>query len=135
MTGVEDGDWPARSMFTSTRAQRLLSHLTTVWSGPGSAWRLALGLLITLRIVLGLAAFLAVEFGPINEATGEHRERVIQGGEPWNVFLSSWQRWDALWYQYIAEEGYRGGGSAAAFYPLYPLLSRAAAVPFGGQVV
>ena len=71
----------------------------------------------------------------MREATGEHRERAIPGSEPWSVFLSSWQRWDALWYQRIAEEGYRGGGSAAAFYPLYPLLSRAAALPFGGHVV
>lgn len=47
------------------------------------------------------------------------------GSEPlsdgWHNLLDSGQRWDALWYQRIAMEGYRPDDGSAAFFPLYPL--------------
>jgi hypothetical protein len=44
--------------------------------------------------------------------------------------------WDSAWYLDIARRGYvfdPDGQSSVAFFPLYPLLIRAGAVPFGGS--
>jgi hypothetical protein len=41
--------------------------------------------------------------------------------------------WDSVWFMRIAEQGY--SGEDAAFFPLYPLLVAAAAVPLGSPVV
>jgi hypothetical protein len=59
----------------------------------------------------------------------------VVDGRPWTLLFSVWQRWDALWYQEIATEGYRAGNNTAAFFPLFPLLSRIASLPFLGNVV
>src|SRR5256885_8418444 len=59
----------------------------------------------------------------------------VMDGRPWTLLFSIWQRWDALWYQEIATEGYRAGNNTAAFFPLLPLLSRIASLPFLGNVV
>jgi hypothetical protein len=59
----------------------------------------------------------------------------VLDGRPWTLVFSIWQRWDALWYQEIAIEGYHAGNNTAAFFPLFPLLSRVASVPFFGNVV
>ena len=39
----------------------------------------------------------------------------------WHNFLIAGNRGDALWYQRIAESGYRSDDGSAAFFPLYPL--------------
>src|SRR5215467_10223816 len=48
--------------------------------------------------------------------------------------LASWQKWDANWYLSIAQHGYNQA-QATAFFPLYPLFVRAAAVLTGGSWV
>lgn len=43
--------------------------------------------------------------------------------------VNIWSRWDAGWYQHIAKHGYQfipGRESNAAFFPIYPMLMRAA---------
>ena len=42
----------------------------------------------------------------------------------WHSLFTAWERHDALWYLRIASEGYRTDDASAAFFPLYPLLSR-----------
>ena len=53
--------------------------------------------------------------------------------------LDAWARWDAGWYLRIAEEGYKYDPAApvsgVAFFPLYPLLIRAAAPLVGSRIV
>jgi hypothetical protein len=49
--------------------------------------------------------------------------------------LAVWQRWDALWYQRIVQQGYRADDGSTAFFPLYPLGVRAVAWLLGGRVV
>jgi len=39
------------------------------------------------------------------------------------VFLSPWQRWDAIWYLRIIEKGYSSSNGTAQFHPLYPGLA------------
>ena len=101
----------------------------------GRGEQLALWLLVTLRIGFGLVAVVSVLFGPAPAPAGGWPEQVIRDGEPWSLFLSTWQRWDAIWYQRISEDGYRPGDGTVRFMPLYPLLVRAVALPLGGFVV
>ena len=44
-------------------------------------------------------------------------------------------RWDSVWFLAIANDGYRGRRRRAAFFPLYPLLVRAAGVVTGAPLV
>jgi hypothetical protein len=58
----------------------------------------------------------------------------VQWAGSWDPFpqrswLNTWGRWDAGWYLYVAERGYSfvpDGRNGAAFFPLFPLLIRAA---------
>jgi hypothetical protein len=98
--------------------------------------RLGLVLLLGLRLVLGLLAVAAVHLAPrASTVHGNWEDLVITGGEPWSEFLSTWQRWDALWYQHITQNGYAAGDGSTAFFPLYPLLSHLVSLPLGGQIV
>jgi len=50
-------------------------------------------------------------------------------------FVETFAAWDSGWYFDIAQRGYywsASGQSSLAFFPLYPLLMRAVAWPFGG---
>lgn len=50
--------------------------------------------------------------------------------------LNHWAHWDGAWYAAIATDGYRATGeSAAAFFPLYPLLIRGVTVVGVGPAV
>jgi hypothetical protein len=40
--------------------------------------------------------------------------------------IQNWHRWDTTWYVIIAESGYRSDPRSAAFFPLYPMLIKAA---------
>ena len=51
-------------------------------------------------------------------------------------FAEIFAAWDSGWYFDIAKRGYyfhAGGQSSIAFFPLYPMLMRAGAFPFGGS--
>src|SRR2546425_2309386 len=107
------------------------SHRSTGLEGL----RLGLLLLVALRICLGLVAMVAVNAGRVGAIHGQWEDLVISGGRPWSDILSTWQRWDALWYQHIAESGYAAGDGSTAFFPLYPLLARIVSLPLVGNVV
>jgi hypothetical protein len=47
--------------------------------------------------------------------------------------FTAWERHDALWYLRIASRGYRTDDASAAFFPLYPLLSRGLANLLGNH--
>lgn len=98
--------------------------------------RASLWLVVILRIALGLAGILTVLLDPrplLRDVAAWTTLEVVDG-RPWTLLFSIWQRWDALWYQEIATEGYHAGNNTAAFFPLFPLLSRIASVPFLGNV-
>ncbi|MEO7229698.1 MAG: hypothetical protein ABIZ30_03790 [Candidatus Limnocylindrales bacterium] len=96
-------------------------------------WRFAFLLLAALWAVLAITGFLASQAGPREPVGGSWEELVYSG--PLASFVSYWQRWDALWYQQIAQNGYAAGNGTAAFFPLYPLLSRIASILFAGNVL
>ena len=97
------------------------------------AWRVAW---TTRAAVLVVAIFAALSFGPAggglagqNAARFDDPRLTHALAEP---LLAPLARWDAVWYLRIADSGYGGDASRAAFFPLYPLLIRAAAAPTGG---
>jgi hypothetical protein len=99
--------------------------------------RVSIWLVAILRIGLGLAGLLTMLLDPrplLRDIAAWTALEVVDG-RPWTLLFSVWQRWDALWYQEIATEGYRAGNNTAAFFPLFPLLSRIASLPFLGNVV
>jgi Mannosyltransferase (PIG-V) len=91
----------------------------------------------TRAAVLVVAVFAALSFGPAMGGLAERNAEVFDEpaltrslAEP---LLSPLARWDAAWYLRIAESGYGGSDVRAAFFPLYPLLVRAVASPFGAS--
>src|SRR5918999_1309624 len=98
------------------------------------SWRIAW----TTRLAgLLVAVFAALSFGP---ATGGlAKENAAKFDEPRltralvDPVLSPLARWDAVWYLRIADSGYGGSDARAAFFPLYPLLVRGLATPFGAS--
>jgi Gpi18-like mannosyltransferase len=92
---------------------------------------------LATRVTLVLVAWLALQSFqdlPVKPGTWE----IKANGEIGKVttrlsadvypFVNMWSRWDAGWYQSIAEQGYQfvpKQRSSTAFFPLYPLLMRA----------
>ena len=97
------------------------------------AWRIAW---TTRLAVVLVAVFAALSFGPA--AGGLAEENAAKFDEPAlthplaDPLLSPLARWDAVWYLRIADSGYGGSDTRSAFFPLYPLLVRALAMPLGG---
>jgi mannosyltransferase PIG-V len=91
----------------------------------------------TRAAVLVVAVFAALSFGPAMGGLAERNAEVFDEPELTRSLaeplLSPLARWDAAWYLRIAESGYGGSEVRAAFFPLYPLLVRAVAAPFGAS--
>jgi hypothetical protein len=87
--------------------------------------------------VLLVAVFAALSFGPAtgglaaeNEAKFDTPRLTHAVADP---LLAPLARWDAVWYLRVADSGYAKSEARAAFFPLYPLLVRALATPFGAS--
>jgi hypothetical protein len=52
----------------------------------------------------------------------------------WTGLFSAFERFDALWFLRIAASGYRIGDGSAAFFPLFPLATRALSIALGGEL-
>ena len=91
----------------------------------------------TRAAVLVVAVFAALSFGPAMGGLAERNAEKFDEPELTRSLaeplLSPLARWDAVWYLRIAESGYGGSDVRAAFFPLYPLLVRAVAAPFGAS--
>jgi len=91
----------------------------------------------TRLAVLLVAVFAALSFGPAtgglaaeNAAKFDTPHLTQALADPLPAPLA---RWDAVWYLRIAESGYGESEARAAFFPLYPLLVRGLATPFGAS--
>src|SRR5215207_496601 len=99
-----------------------------------AAWRVAVS---TRAAVLLVAIFAALSFGPATR--GLARENADKFDEPAlthalaDPLLAPLARWDSIWYLRIADSGYAGSTTRAAFFPLYPLLVRGVGTLFGGS--
>src|SRR3712207_2061531 len=101
------------------------------------AFRAAVRVALSTRAaVLLVAVFAALSFGPASG--GLARENAERFDEPAlthalaDPVLAPLARWDAVWYLRVADSGYGDSAPRAAFFPLYPLLVRAAAARAGG---
>ena len=94
-------------------------------------------LVSTRAAVLLVAIFAALSFGPASG--GLARENAAKFDDPTlthglaEPLLAPLARWDSVWYLRIADSGYGESAPRAAFFPLYPLLVRAVATPFGAS--
>jgi hypothetical protein len=100
--------------------------------GPWAAWLWAGGLVLTLRLVLGLsmagAWWLLRPHLPLAPAASA-------GGWLAEGLVGVWERWDAVHYLALATVGYEGVSVGdTVFYPLYPLVVRGVARLLGGHV-
>ena len=86
---------------------------------------------VGVRLGLFVVGLLSTAVLPARPAVDVPGWPATQPGEGWHAVFTAWERHDALWYLRIAAEGYRTDDASAAFFPLYPLLSRAVASVLG----
>jgi hypothetical protein len=115
----------------SERARPALSEaLRAAWS---PFW-------LTRAAVAVVAVFAALSFGPAQGGLAERNAARFDqpalthplGGAA-DAALSPLAHWDAVWYLRIADSGYGDSPVRVAFFPLYPLLVRAAGEIGGGS--
>lgn len=92
---------------------------------------------LVMRVGLSLFGAWVVAWSP--RAIEPRFETQWQGMTPLspvgiNLFAAPFQRWDALWYQVIAARGYSANDMSAAFFPLFPLLTRVFAFGTGATI-
>jgi hypothetical protein len=91
----------------------------------------------TRLAVLLVAVFAALSFGPATGGLARENAAKFDVPELTHALapplLAPLARWDAVWYLSIADSGYAGRADRAAFFPLYPLLVRGLATPFGAE--
>jgi len=111
---------------SDARYEKVRRFLKIVLESP------ALRVFVVTRFGLMLCMFLSMAALP------------MVSNEPWrgapdNLVLDGWARWDSGWYMHIADDGYNNrpneaGQRDTAFFPLYPLLVRAASPLVGGAL-
>lgn len=134
---IDGAEWPAgsnRGDPGATGPAERSGALVEILSRVGG-WRLAAILLIDQSLLLWMTGSTASMWGPREPFKGSWDELVIRGRDLVSQFMANWQRWDALWYQHIAESGYQPDDGSTAFFPLYPYLARALSSALGGSVV
>ena len=98
--------------------------------------RHVLAVFLTVRVGLFILALVGVALIPALRPQ-PHPPGWPLPGEPdvlgWQNVFTAWERFDALWFLRIASSGYVNGDGSAAFFPLYPLLTRWLAVVLGGH--
>ena len=96
--------------------------------------RYCLGVFLALRITVSLLSVIGIGLIPLHKAgvdvPGRPAPAITQG---WHNAFAALERQDAQWFLRIADDGYRAGDGSAAFFPLYPLLVRAASLFTGGS--
>ena len=88
---------------------------------------------LVVRVWLFVLGLLSTGLLPSNDPVGVPGWPATQPAEGWHHLFTSWERFDALWFLRIASEGYRVDDSSAAFFPLYPLATRAVGTVLGGH--
>jgi Mannosyltransferase (PIG-V) len=87
--------------------------------------------------VLLVAIFAALSFGPATGGLAAQNALKFDTPQLTHAFadplLAPLARWDAVWYLRVADTGYGESEARAAFFPLYPLLVRGLATPFGAS--
>jgi hypothetical protein len=108
-------------------AERTRQSTAAVIAPPVVTWRRilpqAVAIWLATRLAYALFTYVAVMF----QHAGPAMEFIPV---PPHALLATWQRWDAQWYIHIAQRGY-WNEQPTAFFPLYPLLIKVAALLSG----
>ena len=86
-----------------------------------------------VRLGLFLVGLLSTALVPARDAVDVPGWPATQPSESWHHVFTAWERHDALWFLRIAAFGYEQGDGSAAFFPLYPLVSRGLANLLGNN--
>jgi hypothetical protein len=92
-----------------------------------------LGVFLVLRVGLSLVALAGVALVPTLDPVGVPGWPAHEVTPGWHNLITAWERFDALWFLRIASAGYVDGDGSAAFFPLYPLLTRGLSAVLGGH--
>ncbi len=103
-----------------------------------SSWRTALRwaivAVVVSRLVVWVAGLTALSIWGVYDvrpAAFDPQAFTRPFGELGNALVGPTARWDSVWFLTIAEDGYSGDASRAAFFPLYPGLIALLAPVFG----
>jgi hypothetical protein len=112
-------------------AQRITARARELASTPQGAAvaDVAFAILATRTVTFSVGFLANLLFPPLAARSSALPFEAVKFAE---IFVA----WDSGWYFEIARSGYyfdRDGQSSTAFFPLYPLLMRALAWPFGGS--
>lgn len=88
---------------------------------------------VGLRLAMVLIGLLGVALFPPLHQVGVPGWPANPPDPGWQNVFTAWERFDALWFLRIAEGGYRLGDGSAAFFPLYPLVTRGLSFVLGGH--
>ena len=88
---------------------------------------------LVARVGLTLIALAAVGLVSPNQSTGVPGWPAQEPQVGIDNVGSGFERWDALWFLRIAEDGYREDDGSAAFFPLYPMTIKAVSTVIGGH--
>ncbi|HYZ14019.1 MAG TPA: mannosyltransferase family protein [Actinomycetota bacterium] len=88
---------------------------------------------LLLRLLTLVVGVVAVGLVPALDPVGVPGWPAPIAEPGWHNLFTAWERFDALWFLRIADEGYRLGDGSAAFFPLFPLVVRAVSFVAGGH--
>lgn len=97
------------------------------------AIRFCLIAFIGLRLAMFLIGLFGVALFPPLRQVGVPGWPANPPDPGWPSMFTGWERFDALWFLRIADGGYRLGDGSAAFFPLYPLVTRGLSFVMGGH--
>lgn len=96
--------------------------------GGGAAWRAAAAVVGSRMLLVAVAVLTTLTIGVRERALFlRHPQAEALEGLAARVF-APWAHWDGVWFIRIAADGYGSHADSQAFFPLYPLLVRAAAL-------
>jgi Gpi18-like mannosyltransferase len=106
--------------------QRPISHDVKTSAQPvrfrdGAVFCLAV--FVSVRIALSIIAALSV--GSVTPPGGATSGDEVPSSSGLHNIVDGTDRWDALWFERIARDGYRSDDASAAFFPGYPIVIRA----------
>ena len=92
-----------------------------------------LKIFLIMRIGLTILALAGVALLPMNRKTLVPGWPAPETKPGWSNAVTAFERWDALWFMRIAEDGYTEDDGSAAFFPGYPMAVRAVSTVLGGH--
>jgi Gpi18-like mannosyltransferase len=89
------------------------------------AWRHAIAVFVTVRLVASLTALVGYAALPPEKISPAGAYSKPAYSKAVEIAFGHWERWDALWFMHVAQDGYQANSQSAAIMPVYPLAIRA----------